>query len=660
MKRIIYLALALMMLMGIFAVPAGAQEPVVVKFAGDMSQLTSLDNQYWTAQLRMNEGTTLEGLFGYDKDGITIIPKIAESWETNDDYTEWTIHLREDKKWSNGEPVTAAHFYDAWVDFLLDSQAPLWASFLGFCNGYNARGANDPSLAGIELVDEYTLKIMPSGPRAAAYAWLPMAQAMPNYTPIVEEFGSDWWQLENWVGNGPYVPVEFTAGEFLAVERNPEYVGEEGVDFGNADRIEFLHLPPGTSSLPSFESGEVDVVSIGTPADIAYVENNEVLAPLYLDFPSFDWQGYSTNKTHGTFLDNRNLRHALYMSLDREYLTLDVMQGLMTPAHSYGWAAEPRIVDNVEGLPYDPDMAREKLAMALEELGVGDVSELPQFVFYTPPATSGNMPMYEEMVRMWQEELGLDVIVQPEDWGIISTYTWGNSNPTLEEGFVPMGGAMNQFEPSYIPNQSMQTVWHNGWTGEIRQMKSERDEFHNEVATIDTPPTQEEVDAEFAKYEEFLDWTYNTFRPWVEAEGFEYWYAAMNRGTQPDEQFQNVKELWEEAETDEEKVLAWQNLLRATSNQEVEMAQNNWRMETEEGYDYAVLQDMQNHLDVVDFGDEAFQVGADMHQLLQEVGVILPIGITRLRYLAQEGVTNVVPRYISWGWLFQFQYITKE
>ena len=54
-----------------------------------------------------------EGLVTLDEDGSTI-PGVATSWETSADGKTWTFHLREDARWSNGQPVTADDFVYAW------------------------------------------------------------------------------------------------------------------------------------------------------------------------------------------------------------------------------------------------------------------------------------------------------------------------------------------------------------------------------------------------------------------------------------------------------------------------------------------------------------------------------------------------------------------
>jgi ABC-type transport system substrate-binding protein len=655
MKRLIYLTLALTLLLGIFAVPTSAQEGNTVRIGTHfLSSVNSLDNQYW-GYFQFIEGTLLEGLFGYAEDGLTIVPKVVEDWDISDDGTVWTFTLRKDKKWSNGESVTAEDFYKTWEDFIYDTQTPMWASFMQFTDGYSGRASNDFSKVGVELVDEYTLRVdTGEAPKPALYAWMTVTVSLPNYPPAFEANPGDWWKPENWVGNGPYTLVEFVPGELIAMEKNPEYVGE----VGNVDRLEFRNVDM-AGLIPGFEAGELYMIALGGASDVSYVQNNETLMSQLQVYDTLKWEGYQNNKTHGTTLDVLPLRQALYMAIDREYIANDIMQGMWTPAHTYGWAAEPRIADAVEGLPYDPEAALDSLQVALDELGLTDASELPQFVFYTPPANSGNMPVYEEIVRQWNETLGLNVVVQPEDWGIIGTYTWSGTNPNLEEGWTPVGGAINVLDPEYLQNQAFQTVNNVGWTGEVRALETQRNEANNALATIDTPPTDEEFADKMAEARELAE---PEWADLFEAQGWTWLADAYRRGNPIEEQFVQWEEEFAAAmeEGDEETAIGiWRNLNGWVNN---EIFQNGRReyMLTEEGNYLGELADKHEFLKVHDFTDETYAVAAEYHQQAIEAAYMGPIGIPKQFFLIREGLSGVTPRYVVGDWFHYFGYLNVE
>ena len=86
---------------------------------------SDLTLQPWQAQ--SEEQTQLlrdlfEGLTAYDVQG-NLVPAVAENWQTEDNKT-WIFTLRENAKWSNGEPITASDFVQSWQT-LSQSESPL-------------------------------------------------------------------------------------------------------------------------------------------------------------------------------------------------------------------------------------------------------------------------------------------------------------------------------------------------------------------------------------------------------------------------------------------------------------------------------------------------------------------------------------------------------
>src|SRR5581483_10029952 len=103
----------------------------------------NLNPAYWQAQHLIAQGTLYEGLFGYAPDptggglgGQKIVPAIASSWSMSGGGSRWTFHLRRDKKWSNGDPVTARDFVRSYRFYASPDPAmkdvPYWAGPIQF------------------------------------------------------------------------------------------------------------------------------------------------------------------------------------------------------------------------------------------------------------------------------------------------------------------------------------------------------------------------------------------------------------------------------------------------------------------------------------------------------------------------------------------------
>ncbi len=94
------------------------------------------------------------GMAWYDKD-LNMRPRIAESWEINDDASEWTFHLRKDMKWSDGQPFTTADIKWWYDNELLNKDLNPAGGGLG--SGQFASGPKNTVMT-IEVVDDYTIK----------------------------------------------------------------------------------------------------------------------------------------------------------------------------------------------------------------------------------------------------------------------------------------------------------------------------------------------------------------------------------------------------------------------------------------------------------------------------------------------------------------------
>ncbi len=140
---------ALMMSLG-FAVAAtsfssfAAQVPADTKLAdkqelvrGNGTEPESLDPQKVSGVPESNViRDLLEGLVNQDSKGNEV-PGAAKSWET-EDYKTWTFHIRDDAKWSNGDPVTAEDFVYTWRRLTDPKTASPYASYIQMTTMANA------------------------------------------------------------------------------------------------------------------------------------------------------------------------------------------------------------------------------------------------------------------------------------------------------------------------------------------------------------------------------------------------------------------------------------------------------------------------------------------------------------------------------------------
>ncbi len=172
----------------------------------------------------------LEGLVIYDPHG-QIIPAVAESWRTEDN-KNWIFMLRDNAKWSNGEPVTAHDFVRSWQQ-LARSDSPL-KSYLAFLNLQHASAVIAGELPveklGVEAVSEQELHIHLDKAKPYLPAMLVHSALLPQYLNAHSGF----------VTNGAYT-VTGQQDDMIHLVENPYYWAANQRFF---KRVDYRKLPP--------------------------------------------------------------------------------------------------------------------------------------------------------------------------------------------------------------------------------------------------------------------------------------------------------------------------------------------------------------------------------------------------------------------------------
>ena len=235
----------------------------VVLHRGNGSEPQTLDQAHTSIDVEANILKDLyEGLTVYDAGG-NIIPGCAESWTVSDDGLVYTFKIRDDAKWSNGDPVTADDFVFSFRRIENPKEAAGYANILYPIK--NAEAINTPK-EGASRSLSISSASRPSTPRRwrsrverpTPYFLTLMAHqtALPFHKASVEKLGADFVKPGNMVSNGAFMLTENVANDHITVVKNPNYWDAANVKL---DKVIFYPTEDQAAAVRRFEAGELDL-----------------------------------------------------------------------------------------------------------------------------------------------------------------------------------------------------------------------------------------------------------------------------------------------------------------------------------------------------------------------------------------------------------------
>jgi oligopeptide transport system substrate-binding protein len=333
-------------------------------------------------------------------------PDLAESWSVLEGGTVYEFKLRNDLKFSNGDPVTAQDFKWSFERAAHpDTASTVAEEFLGDIVGIqDIVDGNASSAPGIEVVDERTLRLTIDAPKAYFIAKLTYPTAFVLNKNNVESLGRNW--SDEPVSTGPFILKEYRIGQRIRLARNDNFWDRTAY----LDEVVF-NLAGGVS-MAMYENDEIDITSVGL-ADLERVQDptEEINKDLVEVPPNFavSYVGFNTNEAP---FDDANFRQALNHAVDKQLIADQVFSNLVKPAYGIIPPGFPGFSAEIKGLEFDAQLAKDLLAQS----AYADPATRPRIIL-TVPGTGGSPGLTTEVIAdMWRQNLGIEIEIQQVEW----------------------------------------------------------------------------------------------------------------------------------------------------------------------------------------------------------------------------------------------------
>lgn len=392
--------------------PAAASDPVSFHFAF-LDEPPGIDPTISQGSTQSTIYAALyEGLVNVDENG-NIVPGAAATWDVSPDGTEYTFHLRDGLKWSDGEDVSAKDFEFAWLRALDPATASTYSWFVEMFIANGAPFANGEVTAeevGVKATDDKTLNVKLNMPAAyflqalLAGVWLPVRQDVVEQDPEMWPFNA-----ETAVSNGAFKLTEYKIGSYITAEKNPYYWDADNVQI---DQLKFSFITDENTAYAAFVAGDVDGIA-GVPSTelVNLLTTDDRLYPF--DRLSFSFLRLNT-KSAG--LSDPKVRRAINLAFDRKGY-LDGM-GSITSTPALGSVPGGLILDGKDfreasgdnGLKATAQVEEAKALLA--EAGYPNAEGLPVYRLH---CADNAVKSAEILQQMLLTNLGIKSEIKPVD-----------------------------------------------------------------------------------------------------------------------------------------------------------------------------------------------------------------------------------------------------
>jgi oligopeptide transport system substrate-binding protein len=381
----------------------GSPDAQTVLVRGNGPDPDSLDPhkaRSWEAMVVLRD--LFECLTRLDANAATV-PAAAESWTVSDDGLVYVFRLRENLKWSNGEPLVAADFA-AGMRRLVDPQtASQYAQVIDVVlNASDIVAGRKPATdLGIAATDARTLTVTLATPAPYLPGLMAHPSTAPLHGPSLEKLGERFARAGDQISDGAFVLAEWMQGSFIRARRNPHYWNAAAVKL---DAVKYAQIADENAELRAYRAGELHCTAVVPRGQFDFIKEN-LAAELHIS-PQLSIYYYGFNLDRPTFKDP-SLRRALSLVVDRQRLADSVLRVGELPAHS--WVPPGVFNYSAQAFDYASRPMPERIAEARKLLAASGYTREKPLKFELRYNTGEvHSKVAVAVASMWKEALGVE------------------------------------------------------------------------------------------------------------------------------------------------------------------------------------------------------------------------------------------------------------
>lgn len=355
------------------------------------------------------------------------VPGAAESWDVSEDGLTYTFHMRENAKWSDGQPLTAKDF-EYTLKLMANPESASTSAWLfdGVIENFGEALYNNgktPDEIAVKAIDDKTLEIKLVHP--ASYFLELLSSLYPVRQDKYEEWGEEYGSsADKIICSGPFMVESWSQNTEMVLVKNPNYWNAENVKL---DKINTRIIQENATAVQAFISGEIDITGTSDPNWQKMIEESGIATAEVVPDSAPE---FLMCNLENEYLSNTKIRQALSIAFDREQYVNDLLNGNGTPIYSampdtmmVGETPYHELVGDknyfVKQLAEENPDPKALLIEGLKELGKPEDPSQVTIRYASRGTGEISKKMAEWFKQTWETALGINVQIDMMEWNIM-------------------------------------------------------------------------------------------------------------------------------------------------------------------------------------------------------------------------------------------------